>query len=271
MNPDNPAPAARPRAVVTGASSGLGLAFTRALARRGYDLVVAARDADALGRLADEVRRAHGVSVQVVPVDLAHPEGPDLLADAVLAGGGAPSLLVNNAGAGYYGPWLEADAGEERELLRLNIEAPTRLARRLLPAIAGAGGGRLLNVASVGAFVPGPRMAAYYAAKAYLLSWSLALAEEFRAEGGPTVTCLCPGPMRTGFQGRAGFRLPPAGAAAGDPERVAEAGIEGALAGRPLVVPGPRNRLVALAARVLPRPWMARLVHRMQRGRRLDG
>jgi hypothetical protein len=141
--------------------------------------------------------------------------------------------------------------------------------------MAAAGGGHILNVASVGAFVPGPLMADYYAAKAYLLSWSLALAEEFRGSS-IQVTCLAPGPLATAFQVRAGFSEPRARRDTGAghskaPDRqvraVAEAGIRATLAGRALVVPGVENRMVIGLSRILPRAWLVRLVHAFQRRR----
>jgi uncharacterized protein len=264
--------AARDRpALVTGASSGLGRALARGLARRGWNLVLSARRLDALERLAQELTRDHSVSVRALAADLARPGGADELADAVVAAGSEPGLLVNNAGVGSFGPWLEADPERELELIHLNVLAPTRLARRLAPLLSASGQGRILNVASVGAFVPGPRMAVYYATKAYLLSWSLALAEEWRG-GGLTVTCLCPGPMDTEFQATAGFgREGTARFALTGVDAVAEAGLRGVLAGRALVVPGLPNRLVAFAPRLLPRPWVARLVHRVQRRRVVPG
>jgi hypothetical protein len=237
------------------------------LAQRGHDLVVAARDVGALETLAHDLRAAHGVEVRVVVADLATSDGVDRLVTAALVETRVPALVVNNAGAGEYGPWLDGDPERERAMLRLNVEAPTRLARHLLPAMAANGGGRLLNVASVGAFAPGPRLAVYYATKAYLLSWSLALAEELR--GSPlSVTCLCPGPMPTNFQARSGFRSGGLAARAlTDPSAVAEAGLRGAFAGRALVVPGWANRLAAFAPRLLPRSWVVAWVHRLQRRR----
>ncbi len=152
-------------------------------------------------------------------------------------------------------------------MIRLNVETLTSLTRRFATPMAVRGRGRILNVASTAAFVPGPGMSVYYATKAYVLSFSEALAEELR-DSGVTVTCLCPGPVPTGFQARMGAgsssRL---GMAEVSPARVARAGIDGTLRGRRLVVPGLVNRLTPLLPRFLPRSWVPKLVSWVQADR----
>ena len=256
-----------PRALVTGASGGLGAEMARELARRGIPLILTARSREPMEALARELTDARGVAVHVLPEDLSVPGAADRLADRIESEGLEVEVLVNNAGFGQWGPWLELDPRGEAGMIRLNVEALTALTRRIGPAMATRGRGRILNVASTAAFVPGPGMSVYYATKAYVLSFSEGLAEELRGSG-VTVTCLCPGPTPTGFQARMGAgsasRL---GMAEVSPERVARVGIDGALAGRRLVVPGLVNRLTPLLPRFLPRSWVPKLVAWVQADR----
>lgn len=260
-------------ALVTGASGGLGADMARILAARGFPLVLTARSAPLLEELALELGEAHGTPIRVVPMDLSSPGAGDALADAVVSMGIAVEVLVNNAGFGQWGPWLDQDPEEEAAMLRVNVEALTVLARRMAPAMVAQGYGRILNVGSLAGFFPGPLMSVYYATKAYVLSFSEALAEELRGTG-VTVTCLCPGPVRTGFQERAALSLPRGNSPAVVASReVARAGIEGMFRGRRVVIPGFLNVLSAWAPRFLPRALVPNLVQRIQarRGQRGGG
>ena len=258
-------------ALVTGASDGLGADLARALASHGFSLVLTARRVDRMEALASELTSRDGVEVRVIPMDLAEPGGAARLAERLDGAGIAVETLVNNAGFGLWGPWLASDEEEELAMLRLNMEALTLLTRRLVPDMVLRGRGRVLNVASTAAFLPGPMMTVYYATKAYVLSFSEALREELRGTG-VSVTCLCPGPTRTGFQERAGMVLPPAlRLGVQDSPQVAAAGVAGLLGGRSLVVPGILNRLVTMVPRILPRRMVSMLVRRVQGGRRSPG
>lgn len=259
--------APRPLAVVTGASSGLGLEIARELAARGWQLVVSARTASRLEALRDELRQAHGVEVVVAPHDLATAAGVAALVARVEALSDPVDLLVANAGFGLYGPYLETDARAETEMLRLNMAAPVALVRAFLPAMVARGRGRLLIVGSLGAYLPGPFTAVYYATRAFVVSYAEALAQEF-AGSGVTVTALCPGPMSTGFQKRAGIRPGTIEVGSLSAARVAREGVAGALAGRRRVVPGVVSRAILFATRLLPRTLIARLTARVQAGRR---
>ncbi|HSM03288.1 MAG TPA: SDR family oxidoreductase [Longimicrobiales bacterium] len=259
------------RALVTGASGGLGADIARELAARGTPLVLTARSREPMEALARELGTAHGVPVLVLALDLATPDAGNRLADEVEAAGVEVDLLVNNAGFGQWGPWPGLDPEQEAGMIRLNVEALTCLTRRFVPAMIRRGRGRVLNVASTAAFLPGPGMAVYYATKAYVLSFSEALAEELQGTG-VTVTCLCPGPTPTGFQARIGADPSALLRGAVLPSRtVARAGVEGALKGRRLVVPGLLNKLTTLAPRFLPRSWVPKLVKRVQDGRAPTG
>lgn len=252
-----------PTALVTGASSGIGLAFCEELARREHDLVLVARGEEALREVAARLTDRHGVRADVVAMDLAAAEAADRLVDQLA--GRPVQVLVNNAGFAQFGPFLETDPEVELQMIALNIVTLTRLTKLLLPAMVGAGYGRVINVASTAAFMPGPLMAVYYASKAYVLSLSEALAEELRGTG-CSVTAVCPGATRTGFQERAAMEDSKLvrGRKLLDAAEVARQGIEGAFAGDPLVVPGALSKLQSLAPRFVPRSLLPRLVRSAQ-------
>lgn len=246
----------RPTALVTGASSGIGLETAKLLAARGYDLWLTARNADALSRLADELAAAHRVATTVVPADLSAPDGVDRLLEPVRQRGAAVDLLVNNAGFGWSGPFASMPETEIVAMVQVNVTALTRLARAVLPGMLERRRGRILNVASTAGFFAGPNLAVYYATKAYVISLSEAMAEEL-AGSGVTVTALCPGPTRTAFAERAQmeqsglFKLATVMTAAD----VARAGVDGALRGERLVIPGVLNRVLVDSSRLSPR-WI---------------
>ena len=255
----------RPVALVTGASSGIGLELARVAAARAHDVVLVARSADALRTLADELARAHGATAHVVPVDLSMPEGPDLVVAAAEEIGLEVDVLVNNAGFGLYGEFVETDLAIERDMIAVNVTAPTILAKRFAEPMVRRGRGRILNVASTAAFQPGPRMAVYYATKAYVLSLSMALSIELERTG-VTVTCLAPGPVRTPFRERARVSRSRlfSGERGGEPAAVARAGWTALERGRRLAIPGVWNRLGSVAARAVPLPLAARVVAMLQ-------
>lgn len=250
--------------LVTGASSGIGRALARCFAADGSRLLLAARREAELESLADELRAEYGIEVEVVPADLGTAAGVDGLLESLAGRALSPDILVNNAGFGARGAFAEMDARRIEGMLAVNVEAVTRLARALLPAMRRRGRGGILNVASTAAFQPGPWMAVYYATKAYVLSLSEALHEECRGDG-VHVTALCPGATDTGFAEEADmtdtplFRL-----GAMDVATVARAGYAGLRAGRAVVVPGLRNRIGAASVRFTPRALVRRLVARLQ-------
>lgn len=252
-------PVARPVALVTGASSGIGRELARVLARKGWDTILVARRADALHELAAELS-ALGTTAHVLPADLADPEGPTRVFDEVASRGLTIDALVNNAGLGSWGPFAQTEWRTERDLLAVNVVALTELTKRFLPGFVERRHGRILNVASTAAFQPGPLMAVYFASKAYVLHLSLALADELRGTG-VTVTTLCPGPTRTEFAEMAGARKTNMflGGRGDDPADVARKGYEAMLKGRPMVVIGAVNRSLVFANRLAPRSVAARI------------
>jgi hypothetical protein len=253
-------------AVVTGASGGIGGDIARVLARRGSRVVLAARSEDKLAAIGADLKALGAPDPILIPVDLAAPEGPARVEAALRERGLRASILVNNAGFGLLGRARALSRAEQLEMIDLNIRALVDITLRLTPDLIAARG-RLMNVASVAAFVPGPGMAVYYATKAFVLSFSQAMAEELKADG-VSVTALCPGLTPTGFQARAGMgkrleRLAPM-----TPSMlVAESGVAGMFAGRRVVVPGAANRAFTAIAPFLPRALLLPLLLRTQAGR----
>jgi len=252
-------------ALVTGASGGIGEELAKLFAADGHDLVLVSRGRERLERVGQALRQAHGVAYTVVAADLADPAAPEHVFRAVRDGGIEVEALVNNAGFGLSGPFVETDLGRELEMIRVNVAAPTHLAKLFLPAMVERGRGRVLNVASTAAFQPGPTMAVYYATKAYVLSFSEALSVELRGTG-VTVTALCPGPTLTGFQEVADvgdsrlFHTPFVMSAA----EVARVGYRAMRRGKPMVVAGPVNKLLAQGTRLVPRTVAAQLAKMAQ-------
>jgi short-subunit dehydrogenase len=248
--------------LVTGASSGLGEEFARQLAASSANLILTARSQAPLERLSRELSRERGVEARVVIADLAEPGGAQALCRDVDALALPVEHLINNAGFGGTGPLADQDPDELGRMLRLNCEAPLTLGRHFLPAMLARGKGGILNVASTAALQPIPYMATYAATKAFVLSLTVAMAEEAR-DSGVHVTALCPGPVRTGFQARAGIR----------PERergrqvfelsathTVERGLRAYAAGRAVCITGAANNAQAAVAKLLPRGLAARAV-----------
>lgn len=251
--------AGRPRTLITGASVGIGRELARVFARNGFDLVLTARQQTQLEAVADECRGS-GVQAYVIARDLADPQAPQQVYDQLQREGRSIDVLVNNAGFGTHGPFAQTDLDPDLKLLQVNVVALTALTKLFLRDMVRRGSGRILNVASTAAFQPGPLMATYYASKAYVLSFTQAIAAETVGQG-ITVTALCPGPVKTEFQKRAGIegtRLFRGGAM--DARTVALAGYYGLMRGRRIVIPGLPNRALAALVPFVPRrlvTWIA--------------
>jgi len=262
---------AKPRtALITGASSGIGLEMARLLARDDVRLALSAKDKERLERAARWILgECPGATIVTIPADLARAGTAAGLFERAESEIGPIDLLINNAGVGIAGPFSEADEQKAIDLLQLNITALVVLTRRALPVMIARREGRILNVASTAAYLPGPRMALYYASKAFVLSFGEAVAEEVRGTG-ISVTTLCPGPVPTGFQERAGIES--AGLLRGPLSQpateVARAGITGALAGRRVVVPGLANKASVALMRLVPRRCLALLAQKAHAPRR---
>lgn len=243
-------------AIVTGASSGIGREIARELARRGNELVLVARSADALRELAAELpTRAH-----VLPADLTHRPARAALVEQIADLGITPDILVNNAGYSTMGPVAGADPDAEIDMLELDVVAVADLCTRFLPGMVERHRGAVLNVASTAAFQPLPGQAGYGGAKAFVLSYTQSLAGELR-DTGVSATALCPGPVHTGFGEKAGFDQHEAEDALPkimwvDAAKVAQVAVDGMDAGRLVVIPGAANRAGSVLAQITPRSWL---------------
>ena len=254
-----------PVALITGASTGLGREFARLCAGDGYDVVLTARSAPQLETLAAEIRSQTGQSAIVIPKDLSDPAAPREIFDDLTGRRIVIDVLINNAGFGLIGFIWENPSSELMKMVRLNIDALTELTRLFLPSMIERRAGRILNVASTAAFQPGPLMSAYYATKAYVLSFSEAIYNEAR-DYGVTVTCLCPGPTKTEFDTRAGMintRLFNSGRTM-DAANVAEIGYRAMKKGKSVVIAGRLNALIAFLTRFAPRNLTASMARRFQ-------
>lgn len=239
-------------ALITGASSGIGLEFAKLCAAGGYDVVLLARRATRLDQLAADLAKAHGVKARALAADLSDPTAPPAIFAQL---SGTPiDILINNAGFGAFGEFATMPEEQIFGQINLNIIALTQLTKLFLPAMVQRRSGRIMNVASTAGFQPGPLMAVYYATKAYVISFSEAIANEL-ANSGVTVTCFCPGATHTGFATRAGndksrlFKQLGAMSA----ERVALDGYRAVMEGRTLAISGAQNWLVAQSTRFGPR------------------
>jgi hypothetical protein len=252
-------------AIVTGATAGIGLALSTLLASEGYDLVLVARDERGLDEAAARIVGEHAVQVSVVATDLASAAGVAAVADRVASLGITPDVLVNSAGRGVYGRFLETRLESEIEMIQLNVVALTELTKRLVPLMVARRCGRILNLASLAAFVPGPWMTVYYATKAYVLSFGEGLAHELKGTG-VTVTTLCPPPTRSRFHAAARMEASRLikGRALYSPDEIARIGYEGMVAGRRVVIPGFLNWLFVQVAPLVPRRRLAAFVGRQQ-------
>jgi len=258
-------------AVVTGASAGIGRVFARRLAARGYDLVVAARRKARLDELAAEVFNEFGRRVESVVADLSTVEGRDLLFERTGGLDEPVELLVNNAGFGLAGEFANLSRERQLEMLQLNVVALTDLAHRYLGPMLERRRGGIINVASLAGFQPVPYLGAYAATKAYVLTFSEALAEEVRPYG-VRVVVLCPGPVPTEFQEVAGTTIEgPVRLVATTPERNVDEALAALDEGKTVVVPGLHNRLLAVTVGFVPRAAVTRVaggVYRMRMAER---
>jgi len=238
--------------LITGASGGIGYELAKLFARDRHTLVLVARSGDKLAQVANELQ-ALGVTVKTFALDLGAPPSPKFLYDQLQREGVAVDILINNAGFGTWGEFAQMPEEQIFGQIQLNIVALTELARLFLPRMIARGSGRIMNVASTAGFQPGPLMAVYYATKAYVISFSEAIANEVR-DSGVTVTCFCPGATHTGFAERAGndksrlFKIAAMGA-----EKVALDGYRAVMEGRTLAISGAQNWLVAQSTRFTPR------------------
>jgi short-subunit dehydrogenase len=246
-------------AIITGASSGIGYEIAKLFAADGISMLLVARSADKLQQLQTELQQKYpALKIHILSIDLSKANAAVELFNFAQTQGLQVEYLVNNAGFGAYGYFHETDWDTEAQMIALNITALTQLCKLFLPAMLYAGKGKILNVASTAAFVPGPLMAVYYATKAYVLSFSEALATELKGKN-ITVTALCPGPTETGFESTANleesklFRNQKVATA----EEVAEYGYKAMMKGRTIAIEGLGNKFMTFSVRFSPR-WLVR-------------
>ncbi|HEX4124132.1 MAG TPA: SDR family oxidoreductase [Tepidisphaeraceae bacterium] len=256
LSPTTPPPA-RQTALVTGASAGIGRAMARLLAEREYDLILVARREALLRELGRELREEFGGRVEVIPADLCRDCAAGELFQAVREREMAVDVLINSAGFGSQGAFAEADADELNRLLHVNIFTLTQLTRLFLPGMLPRRRGGVINLASIAAYMPGPLMATYFASKAFVLSFTEALANEL-ARTGVHATALCPGPTQSEFADRAGILTTKAfSSPAMDVAVVARCGFEGFLRGKRVVIPGFKTKAGLYPAKFMPRRLLA--------------
>lgn len=255
-------------ALITGASGGLGLELARIFAREGYDLVLVARSADKLLALKNELEAAHGIRALVFARDLSEKDAATAVYAFTCGQGLSVDVLVNNAGFGDFGAYADCDWPKQYEMVQLNITALMQLTHCYLPSMLERRRGKILNLASVASFQPGPLMSVYYASKAFVLSFTEALSVELK-NSGVGVTALCPGPTKTGFEQRAELsesglfkRLKTA-----DARQVAEYGYRQLQKGRVIAVPGGANKLAPFFSRIAPRRAVRQFVWQLQKTR----
>jgi hypothetical protein len=248
-------------ALITGASSGIGAELAKLCAAGGYDVVLVARSSGKLAEMAASLSRTHGIAARALVADLADPAAPQAIFEQTR--GDAVEILINNAGFGLEGSFAETDWAVEAHMIQVNVTALAHLTKLYLPEMLRRGSGRILNVASTAAFVPGPFMAIYYASKAFVVSFSHAIANEVKGTG-VTVTALCPGPTLTGFSeaaGTSGSKL--FEGAAMSAAEVARDGYRAMMAGKAEIISGARNRWMILGTRLASRTMLAGIARRL--------
>ncbi|MEX1011291.1 MAG: SDR family oxidoreductase [Balneolaceae bacterium] len=256
------------RALITGASAGIGLELARIHAKNGHHMVLVARREERLLQLKEELEKAHGVEVAVIAADLSIPEAALDIHTAILRSGFEIEILINNAGFGAHGEFCRSNWAVQSGMIRLNIMALVHLTRLFSEEMVSRGEGRIMNIASTAAFQPGPFMSVYYASKHFVLAFSEGIATELRNTG-ISVTTLCPGPTQSEFFDRAGMKntLLVSAMAIPDAKKVAEYGYRSMMSGKRIAVEGVLNRIGTVLVRLIPISLSSRIVEYVQRRR----
>lgn len=252
--------------LITGASGGIGLELAKIFAREGYNLVITARSEDKLVALKTTLEETRKIKVEIFPKDLSENGAARQLYDFTVQKGMTVDVLVNNAGFGDYGEFVKCNPEKQNKMMGLNIVALVELTRFFSEEMVKRGSGKIMNVASLASFVPGPLMSVYYATKAFVLSFTEAIAVEFK-NSGVSVCALCPGPTSTGFVenadlGRSGLSKNLKSMSAID---VAEYGYSCLMSGKVIALPGFMNKLGALLSQLMPRKLVREIVYRIQK------
>jgi uncharacterized protein len=249
-------------ALITGASSGIGLELAKLFATDDYDLVLVARSEEKLNNLAEEINREYTVHCAVIATDLSFPRSPREIWEELDEKKIQVDVLVNNAGFGTHGKFAELDLERELNMIDLNVHALTELTGLFLPSMIEKGSGKILNVASTAAFQPGPLMATYFASKAFVLNFSEALANEVKGTG-VTVTCLCPGATKTNFESTSGNSNLFAKTTLATAESVATEAYSALMKGKTTIITGWKNNVLIFLNRFAPRKVVTHVVRNM--------
>ena len=252
-------------ALVTGGSGGIGYELAKCVAKDGYDLILVARSADKLKQIAQDFSDSFQIEVHIIQQDLSLQGAAKKVYDEASDIEGNVEILINDAGFATFGPFTETELESELAMMQLNMIALTHLTKLFLSDMVESGSGKIMNVASTAAFQPGPLMAVYYATKAYVLSYSEAIAEELDGTG-VSVTALCPGPTETGFQSRADMEDSKlvSGRDIMSAEEVAKTGYRAMMNGKRVFIPGTMNKIMAASIRFAPRKMVTSMVKKMQ-------
>lgn len=255
-------------ALITGASGGIGYELLRHFAKDGYNLVITARNKEKLEEIKNEYEAKYNIKVKVIAKDLCDPAAPQDIFDEINSENIVIDALVNNAGFGGYGFYHQRPWEKDRDMIQVNITALAQLTKLFVKGMVDRKHGRILNLASIAAFQPGPLMSVYYATKAFVLSFSEALAEELR-ETGVTVTALCPGPVRTNFANAADFNHSRffEGSYVAKADTVAEYGYKALMNGRRVAIHGIGNKLLVFIENFIPESMIVKAVRSMQEKR----
>jgi uncharacterized protein len=251
--------------LITGASSGIGYELTKLFAEDGYNLVLIARSGDKLAEIANDLQKKYGITVNVIAKDLSLASAPEEIYTQLQSESIEIGILVNNAGFASYGLFKDTDLNSELQMIQVNMTCLTHLTKLFLKDMLEEGYGKILNVASTAAFQPGPLMAVYFATKAYVLSFSEAIANELEGTG-ITVTALCPGPTESAFQQRAAMENSKLvkGQKIMDSQTVAKIGYRSLMEGKTVVIPGIKNQILTQSVRFAPRKIVTKIVRTMQ-------
>ncbi len=257
--------------LITGASTGIGKELSYIFARNGYDLILVARNSDQLKKIKEEIEESYHRRVFIIARDISESAAPEFVFNKVSKEFKMPlDVLVNNAGFGLYRRFEETDINRELNMIDLNIKALTHLTKLFLPEMLERGGGKIMNVASVAGFMPGPLMSVYYATKAYVVSFTLALHQELHKKG-IAVSALCPGPTKTEFTQRAQLEhlkfFKGNSFFIHDAKSVAIIGFNGLMNGKPVIIPGLLNKLTVQMLRFLPGTLVRGLTRRVMEKR----
>lgn len=255
--------------LITGATGGLGTEFSHSYAQRGSTLILVGRSDDKLSALQQELRARYGIAVHTITIDLIEPHAAQTVFKATQERGLRVDVLINNAGFGDYGPFITSNLEKQQNMVELNCKVLMELAHHFASGMVARGSGRIINVCSIASFQPGPLMSVYYATKAFALSLSEAMAEELRGTG-VTVTALCPGPVKTGFEAAANLESSQLfqNLTVAEPHDVVHSAVAAADKGRAICIPGIKNKLTIFGERLMPRFAVRRFVHAIQAARR---